>query len=123
MGSIEQKIKKLLDKYNLSYERLGFGRNRQVFVIDEDLVIKIPRNEEGVHDNYWEESVYIRNKDDGIYAKCEVIHEDGIALLKMQRVKICSSTENLPDWVKFIDCQQVGYTNDGQLVAFDYGYY
>jgi hypothetical protein len=28
---------------------------------------------------------------------------------------------NMPDWIEFIDCQQVGYNSRGCLIAFDFG--
>lgn len=40
----------------------------------------------------------------------------------MDYVEHVRYSNDLPRWVRTIDCQQVGYNLKGQLVAYDYGY-
>lgn len=40
----------------------------------------------------------------------------------MEKVQPVSDYKNLPKWTYYVDCQQVGYSNSGELLAYDYGY-
>ena len=95
-----------------------------------DFVIKVPLNEEGLHDNWRERSVWLRyGKTRGYikYARCRLwgpllvmeyakypgpgTEEDGYLPLK-----------NCPEWAYAVDCWQVGYNKSGEIVAYDYGF-
>ncbi len=55
-------------------------------------------------------------------AKCRLIHtSDNRNVLVMEKVEYAEYQSNMPFWVDFIDCQQVGFNFKGQLVAYDYG--
>lgn len=55
-------------------------------------------------------------------AKCRLIKtSDNYNVLVMEKVEYAEYQSNMPRWVDFIDCQQVGFDSKGQLVAYDYG--
>lgn len=86
-------------------------------------LVKIPRNDDGVQDNYNESDNYNCLVDRrGRLAKCRMV--PGTHLLMMEFVRVVYYNQipsPIPMWVDTIDCQQVGYTRDGRLVAYDYG--
>lgn len=101
-------------------EAIGEGLDRIVFDAGEE-VVKIPKHSAGIAANYSEEYKYQRWEDQGIYAKCWIKEiNQGIPILFMEKVDPITEYEDLPDWVDFIDCRQVGYTADNRLVAYDY---
>lgn len=120
---MQTQINSLIKKYDKTHEFLGEGRSRKVFIIDDLWIIKVPLNEEGIHDQYWVLDCFEKNKAQGIYAQCYLKIENEIPLLIMERVKpFIGDSRSLPKWVQQIDYQQVGYTKDGRLVAYDYGW-
>lgn len=107
-------------------EPLGCGLYRHVFAEDPEHVIKVPRGEWGEYCNSGEVREY-RTNTDGTLAKCEVFEHPstGVLLQRMERiVRFPESGEfdALPTWTHYIDCQQVGWTADGRLVAYDWVY-
>lgn len=98
---------------------LGYGRNRLVLKLSSGKnVIKIPLNEEGVSDNYRENRYAKVNGwlDHSQKARCRMF---GYCLV-MEYVEPTYEFEGLPNWTGAVDCQQVGYTSDGRLVAYDF---
>lgn len=115
----------LFEKYSRRGRFLGAGRNRVVFQVNPKWVVKIPRNSAGFTDNDWEGSVSNSpesTEDDIQYARTIMVYLEGCPLLFMEYVTQAEvKYEELPDWVGFVDCGQVGYNASGKLVAYDYG--
>lgn len=115
-------MKKIIKEPRCSY--LGSGRNRHVFLLSSGrYVIKVPRNNDGIHDNITEARRYKYEK----YffypmAACRLVPGSGYLLI-MEYVSEVKYNKSFPFWVKSVDCQQVGYTLSGKLVAFDYGFF
>ena len=115
-------IKKYSDLYG---KPLGSGRNRVTWRVDNE-VIKVPTNEWGVRDNEHEACFgqsYLNGERK--LARCRRQDEpNGLPIVIMEYCipyhKKISYTE-LPEWTNWIDCQQVGFNPDGELVAYDYG--
>jgi hypothetical protein len=100
---------------------LGFGRHRAAFLLSDSWVLKVPRVPEGEFDN--EREVLHYESGDPHYARCELVQFQGMIALRMEYVTMAFDEEvvqPLPKWVQDIDCQQVGYTRDNRLVAFDF---
>lgn len=107
---------------NEKYEYLSSGSKRKTYVSkDKSYVIKVPMKPTklGIEENLKEAKVY-SEKPNTIYAKCELIEND---LLKMEYVEpvFFTMSDDYPDWITQIAEAQVGYNNDGVLVAYDYG--
>lgn len=105
---------------------IGEGRHRIVFG-DGDYVVKCPTSASGV--SACDEEVYGAHFVD-MYAKTSLdpLSKEvaPINLTRMERVKRIEELDYdpiLPSWVNSIDCQQVGYTKDGRLVAYDWERY
>jgi len=99
-------------------KHLGDGRNRSVYLLPSGLyVVKFPKNNWGVHENYVESRSCKR--DDYLYrwqkAKCRLA---GLWLI-MEYVSQVPYDE-LPDWSKYVDGGQVGLNRKGEYVAYDY---
>jgi hypothetical protein len=106
------------------YPLLDFGRHRAVYDAGRN-VLKVPRHEKGYYDNLWEHdksrSYGLRPDVNGIfYARCRALPS---GILVMEKVIDPPSRMSLPDWVGYVDCQQVGLTRDGRIVAYDFGVY
>jgi len=88
------------------------------------LVLKVPKEIEGEDDLFYEERIYKKYKKDNSikYAECQIRVIYGIHCLIMEKVKPISDYKDLPKWTYYVDCQQVGYNNSGELLAYDYGY-
>lgn len=98
---------------------LGSGRHRKVFLSRSGkYVIKVPHNDGGFRANQEEYDLYCNQAKSSIpLAKCRLHKSD---ILLMEFVKSASWRPDLPEWVRSVDCQQVGYTRTGKLVAYDY---
>lgn len=110
--------------------KFSVGRNRIVFILPTNIVVKIPITLAGFGDNDWEGS--IRNSNDDPeeirYARTRMTYYDGdIPIVFMEYVqyandeKIQSILGYVPDWTMSVDCGQVGFNSRNKLVAFDYG--
>lgn len=118
----ESLIDKTIKELRKKYEVLGEGRNRIVFLKDENWVIKCPLNDDGISDNTYEEKMFLsygKDKDIIPYAECRVTYVNDIPLLEMERVHPISP-EELPEWAAWVDCAQVGKNNKGEIVAYDF---
>lgn len=116
----------VLDYMRKTYgPEIGYGRHRVVFR-DGDYVYKVPLSLEGVDDNYREASGPEWSDDPEKFADCVIISCLGVDVLLMEYVEHAGwPSEPCPpelEWTWYIDCGQVGYTKDGRLVAYDWGY-
>lgn len=104
------------------FEHLGTGRQRAVFRLNEDCVLKVPISAEGQISNWVEAHTYqsSRNETPCIYAACRPSLFEDLPCLEMEFVEQ-GCPDPAPDWTDFIDCRQIGWTRDGRLVAYDYG--
>lgn len=98
------------------------GRTRVVFFLEDGAVVKVPFTEEGIAANRYEADVF--NEEDPFIkmAKCnlEKVTENSPEILRMEKVTpILYWDKPAPDWVSFVDCQQVGINSKGDLVAYD----
>lgn len=100
---------------------VGEGRHRIVYK-HGNYVIKVPLNMWGLASNDKEYRTYQSTNNGWLfgvrYARCK-LHWSG--LLVMEYVESVPF-EEMPDWAKYIDCQQVGTNRNGNMVAYDYGY-
>jgi len=104
------------------YEYLASGSKRKTYLsFDKSHVIKIPMTPTklGLEENLLETKTYSENPN-SIYAECELIENDW---LKMEYVEpvFFTKSDDYPEWILTIAESQVGYNNNGKLVAFDYG--
>jgi len=102
-------------------EPIGIGRHRTVFR-DGNWVYKVPHDEEGwgMASNDREAQGALWSDEPERFANCELVVVQDFQLLKMEYVTPASHLRG--GWTDFIDCGQVGYTKDGRLVAYDWGY-
>lgn len=103
------------------FEYIGEGNTRIVYK-HKNFVIKIPINDDGLHDNFMEAKIskkYKREPDqNGIsFARCKQLVN---GWLVMEFVDTEVEIKDLPQWAFYIDCWQVGYTSKKKLVAYDY---
>lgn len=105
-------VLKILKK---KYGKPSCGRNRACFY-SKHCVIKFPLNMNGVIDNKWEASYK-----DSTCAKGKIVIFKGVELLIQEKLSYPKNFKNLPDWVDFVDCMQVGYDKRGNLKAYDFG--
>lgn len=113
----------------LGLKLVGIGRHRRTYKAAEGWVLKFPRCNAGMMDNYRESETWKRyGRSDGYanYAECEIVDLYFLTefpvfpVLWMEWVEETRSFHNLPHWTYMIDCAQVGYNKDGILVAYDY---
>ena len=104
------RLNDLLSIYN--YEFVGQGRQRRVYQRGE-FVLKIPHNIEGEYSNQKEALLYKANKKEN-FSPCRLFD-------KYLIMRKAHKLDHVPDWADYIDCQQVGITKYGKVVAYDYG--
>ena len=94
------------------------GNSRMTFKGSDGYVYKIARNTQGILDNSREANW---NHPIMKMAACEIIRETTFAIpvLKMEYVRSAAYEKGLPTWVMSVDCQQVGYNAQGELVIYD----
>ena len=117
---------KYIRNYTKKYGVAQVGRTRAVFDRGDGYMIKVPLNGEGFMAN-WSESLTSESGDPFIpIAKCwqeddNSIPGEGINVLVMEKVTPIGniSYKDLPDWVGYVDCAQVGHDKSGKLVAYD----
>jgi hypothetical protein len=96
-------------------EWIGLGRHRAVFRRGHT-VVKVPVSIEGWHDNLREADRW-RARAHPHLARCRLA---GPLLVMVWCERYDRPAELLPRWTDAIDCQQVGRTRQGRLVAYDY---
>lgn len=118
-------LQPFLDKYEL----LGRGGHRAVFQAeDPDWVFKVAMTPRGKEANERESVLSLQyGKEDRIpFADCHLAPVLGVEVLMMEWVapfNIMSPQVpfgELPEWTQWVDFAQVGWTNQGELVAYDY---
>jgi len=93
------------------------GRTRATFDRGDGFVIKFSLDGEGAiatsNESKW--------ADDFIpLADCRMEFIDDIPVLVMEKVEIVTASyQDMPDWVGYVDCGQVGRNSKGELVAYD----
>jgi hypothetical protein len=102
---------------------IGETKNRMVFANKRN-VFKLPMNVYGWSDNAMEcykfkQAWRLQDKKCNL-ARCRIIDITEVPILIMQRLYPIPEDMKLPDWVDFIDSQQVGLSRDGRILAFDY---
>jgi uncharacterized Fe-S cluster-containing radical SAM superfamily protein len=129
-SEIVETLRSLCERYMLrSNNQVFSGRNRNVFILNNNIVVKIPICLDGFIDNDWEGSV--SNADDDPekirLARTRLVYYKGVPILFMEYVEYAGKREIVkrlgyePDWVMSVDSGQVGFNAKNQLVAFDYG--
>lgn len=101
---------------------IGAGFDRYVFGESPAYVVKVPRDAWG---EFCNEGEAREAPTSVIFARCKAFKHPrtGVVLLRMERiVRFPTARTKLPDWTDGIDCQQVGWTADGRLVAYDWVY-
>jgi len=111
---------------------VGEGRHRRVFRRN-NVVIKIPLNEEGIDANRREAYIYTCRDSSGYsyckYAKCRLIKDTDILMMEWAHYPREGITDergyipykDMPDWAWRVDLFQVGYNRKGKAVTYDYG--
>lgn len=121
MDEIQKLIDKTIKQLKNKYEVIGEGRNRIVFLKDDNTVIKFPLREYGMYDNQSEADRFFRYGKTGDIipsAKCSIFFLNNIALLEMERIHLLKDQE-VPKWADYVDCQQVGVNKDGVILAYN----
>lgn len=110
-----------LEAFFQDYTLLGVGRSRATFRLDDTHVIKVPHNPDGVDANEREALHYLLGCPHTPLAPCHLAEVLGWEVLVMEQVlpELHLAKDSSPFWVKFVDCQQVGYRRNGELVAYD----
>lgn len=115
---------KLIRAYFAKYKCLGAGGSRVTFDVGDGLVAKIPFG-----DNWYNESESKKSEASSItgikdLAQATVFYEEGVAILLMEKVRPVVNDSEIPHdmrgWADSFDCAQVGWTDDGRLVAYDF---
>ncbi len=116
---MEADFKKVLAGLKRKYgAAIGEGRNREVFK-GKNVVIKFPKNDDGVLDNYSEFQTFKKEKFEQ-HAKCRIVHIRDVPLLVMELIDTTMSIKDLPSWATSYDCFQVGKNHKGDFKAYDY---
>lgn len=112
--------------YTEKYGIPEVGRTRAVFDRGDGHVIKVPLNGEGFMAN---RSEALTSASDDTFipvAKCwqeerTEFPGDTVSVLVMEKVTPIGKInyKELPDWVGYVDCAQVGHDRHGNLVAYD----
>jgi hypothetical protein len=112
----------------LGYKFLASGIRRSTWAKNDKFVLKVPHNDAGLYHNTSEASRYNKFGKFGDFplAACHIIHIYDIPLVKMEMIKPLLWTDyrefkKTNGWVDFVDCGQVGYDDQGNVVAYDYG--
>jgi hypothetical protein len=99
------------------------GSRRAVYDLGDGWMLKVPYTWDGVTANYTEGSWGGENAEFMPLAECTVDDRNrhGLPLLRMRKVNPDHGipSRELPEWVGWVDCQQVGVDDSGRLVAYD----
>lgn len=111
------------------YELLGRGGHRAVFQADDPgWVFKVALSSRGQTANELESIRSLRYGKGSLipFADCHLSTTLGTEVLMMEWVKPYNIMDppcrlgELPEWVQWVDFVQVGWTNEGELVAYDF---
>ena len=103
---------------------IGEGRNRIVWKLTGNFVIKVPKNTDGECDNFNE--YHVRNHAEHATTKLYSIDDTTIAISEYLEPldydeALSLSNNNEYQWFKSIDGMQVGRSKNGDIKAYDYG--
>lgn len=96
---------------------IGEGRHRMVFRESDGWVVKVPKTDSGLAACY--EEIVTQGQ---MFARTERhpwSDELGFDICRMEFV-VHAGYSARPDWTWSVDSGQVGYTQDGRLVAYDW---
>jgi hypothetical protein len=111
---------------------VGAGRTR-IAVRRGNHVIKIPLNIDGIDDNLREAYIFAHRSSTAWswarFARCKMVKGTHLLMMVYARCVVQGRTDDqgtvlaqsLPGWASNVDCRQVGFTRQGELVAYDYG--
>lgn len=121
---LQKLINRSIKNAKQTYQYLAEGRNRIVFIKDEQWIVKVPKNEMGILNNQQEADRYKKfgkTKDIIAYAECRIEHDtNDIPLLIMEKISETIPDKDMPEWASYVDGNQVGLNSKGEIVAFDY---
>lgn len=117
--TFQDQVRRASEELEKRYGAPQEGRHRRVFLDREaGEVVKVPLFPSGLDANLQElveqEPHLARTWLD------EDSETFGLPLLRMELVEPASRMQPLPRWTRHIDDQQVGWTRDGRLVAYDW---
>lgn len=113
---------------------LGSGRGRATYVYtrrgrESRIVVKVPLGDFGERCNKhehatWQCGAFRHGKDK--LARCRLVWVQSVPVIVMTRVETLREPSGrvwnpVPDWAFSVDCEQVGTTPRGRIVAYDYG--
>lgn len=132
--SLDEKLRKLRDKYNKKYTQLGTGSYRRTFDLGNGTVAKLPGEfsldcceNTGISANLIEYAIYKKHKKVGIFAKTKLVWELGIPVLIMDKVEREEPDMEYKEKIRkakllFNDGYfQCGKDRTGTIVCFDFG--
>ncbi len=104
---------------NAGFKPAGWGSFRRTY-IRGNVVIKVPRNPDGVIDNLMEAKAWRKYRseptDQGIYlAPCRLLPNGALMMVAIEHL----AYDDKPHWSSTIDCNQVGRYKD-RVVAYDF---
>jgi len=113
-------------------ELIGTGSLRRVYKFDDDHVLKVPRNLQGIMANRREAEMYLdevdRHTKAGLspknveFAQCELVSVGSVEdLLLMEWVDKSRHAHKRQKHLRKVDRGQFGLTRDGRTVRFDFG--
>lgn len=113
--SKKEKIINLLE--SRGFEHVGEGRHRIGFR-RRNIVIKVPKTGIAEFQNFNEAKLSYDNDN---FARCKSIELYGVVCCVMEYlIPIDENAVDLPDWVNWVDCKQVGFSRKGNLKAYDF---
>lgn len=112
----QKELNALNEYYEHRFLYIGRGRNRIAYSISKNYIIKIPINQNGIDDNWYEATCFRKGNKNYPYARCRMF---GDFILVMEKLNL--NVIALPEWAKYIDCAQIGYDLRGKLKVYDYG--
>lgn len=116
----EHKVRKFIQKLTKQYGTPDIGRTRAVFDLGDGTVMKVPYTNEGEMANGRENKASSEENPFIPVATSHYEQHDGVDVLIMEKIEIADvDYKNMPQWVGYVDCGQVGYNSKKELVAYD----
>ena len=111
----------ILDEFKALYGEPECGRTRAVFDMGNGYVAKVPLDYDGMSASRNELSSFTTEDAFIPVAECYFSDkfEEPILIMEKVNTKHGIKYSELPDWVGYVDCGQVGYDRKGNLVAYD----
>jgi hypothetical protein len=127
MGDLDHDtVQRLHDRFLTQYGEPQHGSSRLTYLVDETLVVKLPRGPYDVVSQY-NEVAFAEEHPEVPVAKNWMEIIDGVPVVWMERVTPWDWSDRrtlyeVHPWSTLRDGPQCGYTADGVLVCFDLGY-